>query len=167
MTAFGVEHAAGQKPFAVILGCSDSRVPIETLFDQEPGNIFVVRVAGNFVNDDGLGSIEFSLEILKSSLVMVLGHSGCGAVGAAMQLVNEGTIFPGHIARIAESIVPAALATRCLPNAYDAAIARNVQDNVRAITERSALIADAVKSNRASVVGAVYDLRTGMVSVVE
>src|SRR5579863_23728 len=75
--------AKGQAPFGVILACSDSRVPVETIFDQQPGDLFVVRVAGNFLNTDGLGSIEFAVALLKSKLVVVLGHESCGAVGAA------------------------------------------------------------------------------------
>src|SRR5581483_6066968 len=78
------ELAKGQSPFATVLGCSDSRVPVETVFDHEPGDIFVIRIAGNFVDDSGLGSIEYAVAVLKSPLVMVLGHTSCGAVKAAI-----------------------------------------------------------------------------------
>src|SRR5271155_2604626 len=79
--------ASGQHPFAVVLGCSDSRVPIETIFDQRPGDLFVVRIAGNFVNEDGLASIEYAIDVLSSELVVILGHTRCGAVQAAMNYI--------------------------------------------------------------------------------
>ncbi len=167
MTAFGIEVAAGQNPFAVVLGCSDSRVPIETIFDQEPGNVFVIRVAGNLVNDDGLGSMEYSFEMLKSTLILVLGHSGCGAVAAAMQQVNDGSEFPGHIARLVSSIAPAAVATRGSTDHYRAAVEENVRRNASAITERSPMLANAVRERRLTIAGAVYDLSTGKVTLVE
>lgn len=167
MTTYGVELAVGQNPFAVVLGCSDSRVPVETIFDQEPGNIFVIRVAGNIVNDDGLGSMEYAVELFKSPLVLVLGHSGCGAVAAAIQQVEEGTRFPGHIAKLVSTIAPAAASTRNFPDAYDAAIAENVRRNVAQLTGRSTLLADAARSGNIAIAGAVYDVKTGKVSLID
>lgn len=167
MTTYGVEVAAGQSPFAVVLGCSDSRVPVETIFDQEPGKIFVIRVAGNIVNDDGLGSIEYAVDLFKAPLVLVLGHSGCGAVAAAIQQVERGTHFPGHIARLVSTIAPAAASTRHLPDAYDAAIAENVRRNVVELTSRSPLLAEAAGSGNVAIAGAVYDLKTGKVSLID
>ena len=107
---FGARVAAlanGQRPFAVVLGCSDSRVPVEIVFDQAPGSLFVVRVAGNFLNRDGLGSIEFAIDALKSRLVVVLGHENCGAVGAALKYVQDGKTQPGHIQELVNAIAPA------------------------------------------------------------
>jgi carbonic anhydrase len=89
-----LELASGQSPHAIVLGCSDSRVPIETIFDQPPGNVFVVRVAGNFLNDDILGSIEFGVAVLKARLILVLGHTNCGAVTAAVAHAKDGTTQP-------------------------------------------------------------------------
>jgi carbonic anhydrase len=134
-----LELAAGQNPFAIVLGCSDSRVPIETVFDQVPGHIFVVRVAGNFVTEDGLGSIEYGVAVLKAPLIVVLGHSACGAVDATIKYVQGGPKPPGHIMGLVDAIEPAVRETKGGAGAWlDNAIARNVHDNVRALTTRSA-----------------------------
>jgi carbonic anhydrase len=155
----------GQSPFAIVLGCSDSRVPIETIFDQVPGNLFVVRVAGNFVNDDGLGSIEYSVANLKSKLILVLGHQSCGAVQAAVGYVKDGASQPGHIQNLVTAIEPAAKATKGLPGDWVAnAVAENVKMNVAAMTARSTIVADAVKAGTLKVSGAVYSLHDGKVT---
>jgi carbonic anhydrase len=159
-----VELASGQNPFAIILGCSDSRVPIETVFDQIPGNVFAVRVAGNFLNDVNFGSIEYGVAVLKARLILVLGHTKCGAVGAAVSYVKDGTTQPGHIASIVEAIVPAAKAARDLPGDWVAnAISENVKHNMREMTAGSKIIADAVSSGDVEVVGGIYNLHTGRV----
>jgi carbonic anhydrase len=106
------ELAGGQSPFATVLACADSRVPVETLFDHEPGDIFVVRLAGNFVSDAALASIEYAVAVLKSPLVMVLGHTACGAVKAAMDYLETGQPFPGHMQIFATAIEPAVRACR-------------------------------------------------------
>lgn len=159
------ELVSGQNPFAIVLGCSDSRVPIETLFDQEPGQLFVVRVAGNFLNNDGLGSIEYSVAVLKSKLILVLGHSSCGAVTAAVSFVRDGTTQPSHIQDLINALAPAAQATRGVQGDWVAnAITENVRLNVQAVTSRSSIVANAVKAGELEVVGGVYDLRSGSVS---
>lgn len=164
-TAAGAEMAIGQAPYATILSCSDSRVPVETVFDHGPGDIFVVRVAGNFVNDDGLASIEFAVAKLQSVLVMVLGHSGCGAVDAAIASL-EGATFPGHIGRLAEAVAPAAVAAKAQAGDwFRNTIAQNVRANVDALTARSAILADAVATGKLMVVGAVYDIHSGTVEL--
>ncbi|HXB82478.1 MAG TPA: carbonic anhydrase [Candidatus Acidoferrum sp.] len=160
-----VELASGQNPFAIILGCSDSRVPIETVFDQIPGNVFAVRVAGNFLNDTNFGSIEYGVAVLKARLIVVLGHTKCGAVGAAVSYVKDGTTQPGHIATLVEAIVPAAKATRGAPGDWVAnAIVENVRRNMREMTAGSKIIADAVSRGDAEVTGGVYELHTGRVN---
>lgn len=159
------ELAAGQNPFAIVLGCSDSRVPVETIFDQEPGNVFVVRVAGNFLTGPGLGSIEYAIAVLKSKLIVVLGHSKCGAVSAAISHVEHGTTQPGHIQDLVTAIEPAAKAAR--GHAGDwvaAAVAENVRQNVAAMSQRSEIVSSAVRSGSLRVVGGVYDLHTGRVA---
>lgn len=159
------ELVSGQNPFAIVLGCSDSRVPIETLFDQEPGQLFVVRVAGNFLNNDGLGSIEYSVAVLKSKLILVLGHSSCGAVTAAVSFARDGTTQPSHIQDLINALAPAAQATRGVQGDWVAnAITENVRLNVQAVTSRSSIVANAVKAGELEVVGGVYDLRSGSVS---
>jgi carbonic anhydrase len=165
LTARRLELTAGQSPFATILGCSDSRVPLETLFDQQPGQLFVVRIAGNFVTDYGLGSIEYGVAVLRTSLVVVLGHSSCGAVDATIKFVANGTKQPGHIMDLVRSIVPAVAATKEKPgNWLHNAIVQNVRNNVAALTERSTILADAVKAKKLLIVGGVYDLHSGRIS---
>lgn len=165
LTSRRAELTAGQSPFAIVLGCSDSRVPIETVFDQPPGHIFVVRLAGNFVQEDGLASIEYSVAVLGSTLIMVLGHGSCGAVDATIQYLRDGTVQPGHIHRLVRAIEPAALATRELPGDWIAnAVAENVRLNVAALTQRSGIIAEAVERGTVRVVGGVYDLHGGKVT---
>jgi carbonic anhydrase len=157
--------ANGQRPFAVVLGCSDSRVPIEIVFDQAPGNLFVVRVAGNFLNRDGLGSIEFAIDALKSRLVVVLGHENCGAVGAALGYVKDGKQQPGHIQELVDAIAPAVTATRgAAGDWYENAIAHNVELNVKAMTAGSKIVSDAVVRGDVQVIGGIYSVRTGLVA---
>jgi carbonic anhydrase len=162
-----VELASGQKPFAVVLGCSDSRVPIETIFDQQPGNLFVVRIAGNIVTDEALGSIEYGVEVLQCVLVVVLGHSRCGAVQAALQHVESGKTFRGHIQRLATLIAPAAAETRAAgEHWWERAVIENVRIGVRQVMERSSIVRDAAAQGMVRTVGAVYDLHSGAVSSV-
>ncbi|MBV8149544.1 MAG: carbonic anhydrase, partial [Candidatus Eremiobacteraeota bacterium] len=130
LTARRLELTQGQSPFAIVLGCSDSRVPIETVFDQNPGHIFAVRLAGNFVDENGLGSIEYGVAVLKAPLIVVLGHGSCGAVGATVAFVEEGTSQPGHIQGLVKAIEPAATATKGQPGDWlSNAIAENVKLN--------------------------------------
>lgn len=157
--------ARGQRPFAVVLGCSDSRVPVEVIFDQAPGNLFVVRVAGNFLNDDNLGTVEYGIEILKASLVVVLGHSKCGALTAALDFERKGAVQPGYIQSIVNATSPAVRAARDLPGDWlENAIEQNVALNVTAMTSRSKLVAAAVAAGSAHVIGGTYDVGTGRVA---
>jgi carbonic anhydrase len=163
-SALRIELASGQNPFAVVLGCSDSRVPIETIFDQPPGNLFVVRVAGNIVNEDGLASIEYAIDVLGAMLVIVLGHSSCGAVQAATQHVESGTIFKGHIQGLVEQIAPAARWTRDEPGDWvDHAVHENVRLNTDALPARSQILREAAAHHAIRIAGAVYDLHSGRV----
>jgi carbonic anhydrase len=159
------DFAGGQNPFAVVLGCSDSRVPVEMVFDQIPGSIFVVRVAGNFLNDDNLGSIEFAVEILKARLIVVLGHARCGAITAALSFVREGIRQRGHIQNLVEAVTPAVRAARSAPGDWiENAIAQNVAINVKALTARSKIIAEPVSAGRVEVIGGIYNVSTGVVA---
>ena len=165
LTSRRLQLTQGQSPFAIVLGCSDSRVPIETIFDQVPGNIFVVRVAGNFLNDDDFGSIEYAIANLKSKLILVLGHEACGAVTAAVDYVKNGTRQPGHIQSLVDAIAPAVKATQGKPGDWIAnAIEENVKLNVAELTAQSTIVADAVKSGDVEIAGGVYDLHTGRVA---
>lgn len=158
------ELAAEQSPFATILGCSDSRVPIETIFDQLPGKLFVVRVAGNFLNEDNLGSIEFAVEILKVPLVVVLGHRNCGAIRAAIAFVRDGTRQPGNIQGIVEAVTPPVRATQDAEGDwFDNSVAENVARSVEAMTATSKIISDPVRTGKVQVIGGIYNVTTGRV----
>ena len=161
------ELAEEQHPFAVIVSCSDSRVPVETVFDQVPGNIFGVRIAGNFVDDNGLGSIEYSVAALKSSLILVLGHTHCGAIKATVAFVKDGTPQPSHIQGLVNAITPAAKAAQGKPGDWvENACIANVKSTVAALTVRSPIVANAVANRSLSLAGGVYDLNTGRVTLV-
>ncbi len=154
--------AKTQKPFVTVLSCSDSRVPPELLFDQGLGDIFVIRVAGNIVDDAVLGSIEFSTEQLNVPLVMVLGHERCGAVSAAV----KHTEVPGHISTLTRAIMPAV--ERVKDKAGDP-IDNAVRANVQMVVEElksSALLAERVKQGTLKIVGARYDLDSGSVGLI-
>jgi len=153
----------GQKPFAAVLSCSDSRVPVELIFDRGIGDLFVVRVAGNVVGNSELASIEYAVEHLGAPLVAVLGHSQCGAVTA---VVKEG-LLSGNLRAIARKILPAVQdAKRDNPDLAEeqlvlACVKSNVWKAVRDALDASEALRHAVKSARVKVVGGVYDLRTG------
>ncbi|HWC38001.1 MAG TPA: carbonic anhydrase, partial [Acidimicrobiales bacterium] len=161
--------AETQKPFAVILGCSDSRVPPEVLFDEGIGDVFPVRVAGNTANADSLvGSIEYSAVALGSVLLMVLGHEGCGAVKAAVATVTKGEQQPGHVQAFVNPIVPAVQAVQNQPSdqLVNAAIQQNIRLQVQQLSASQPLLAPLVSSGKLKVVGAEYQLASGQVQLV-
>jgi carbonic anhydrase len=163
------EQAEGQTPFAVVLGCADSRVPPEIVFDEGIGDLFPVRVAGNTAVDDiVLGSIEYSAVVLKSVLIVVLGHEECGAVKAAIDLVTKGKTPPGHIAGVVQPIVPAVEAVRNQPASelLNAATRENILHQVELLKSSEPLLAGLVKSGTLKVVGAEYALHSGRVDLV-
>jgi carbonic anhydrase len=152
----------GQHPFAVILSCSDSRVPSELIFDQGLGDLFIVRTAGHVMDDLIVASIEFAVHVLTVPLVIVLGHSQCGAVVSAVQ----GRVLPGKISRIVESIQPAVAAVQRQPGDLATnAIRANAQLTAQTLISTSPIIHEAVRQNRLLVVPAFYDLSTAEVEV--
>jgi carbonic anhydrase len=161
--------AEGQRPIAVIVGCSDSRVPPELLFDQGVGDLFVIRVAGNVVKGAGApvkGSIEYGVAELGASLVMVLGHSECGAVKAAIKHLDDKDALPGAIEPLVNSIRPAVVKARSMQgNLLDNALRANVAIGVETLRSLQPIVAPAVKRGQVKVVGAMYDLRTGSVTL--
>ncbi|MBV9269575.1 MAG: carbonic anhydrase [Candidatus Eremiobacteraeota bacterium] len=161
------ELAGGQKPFATVLGCSDSRVPVETIFDQQPGDLFVVRIAGNYAAPDTLASIEFGTTVLGTRLLLVLGHSSCGAVTAAIEYVRTERPAPGHMQHIIQAVQGSARATQDNEDWLHAAVAENVRRNVKAVRDDSDIIADTAANGALTIAGAVYDLRSGVVSLLE
>jgi len=157
------EVTQGQHPFACVVTCSDSRVPPELIFDQGLGDLFVVRVAGNIVDDVVLGSIEYAGERLGTPLVMVLGHSQCGAVTAAV----KGGVAPGHIGRLTEALRPAVERAKSRGgDLVDNAIRVNVELIVGAVRTSWPILAEMIQAGKLKVVGGYYDLRSGLVSVI-
>jgi carbonic anhydrase len=156
--------AKGQKPFAIIVCCSDSRVSPEITFDQGLGDIFVVRTAGNVVDDVGLGSIEYAVEHLGPQLIVVVGHSGCGAVSAAL----SGGEVHGHVRAVVEAIKPAVEKAKGEPgNPLENAVRANVRDTVKRLKGADPVLANRVKAGNLKIVGGCYDLKTGLVKPVE
>src|SRR6202795_1755102 len=122
----------GQNPFAAILSCADSRIAPEYAFDTGRGDLFVCRVAGNFLNTDVVASFEYTVSVLNTPLLMVLGHRSCGAVAAAIKSIRDGTTLPGHLPSLVEAIAPAIKDTQGKPgDALDNAIKQNVLLNVQ------------------------------------
>jgi carbonic anhydrase len=158
----------GQAPFAAILGCADSRVAPELAFDQTPGDLFVVRVAGNFVTNEGLGSLEFGSAILGTKLIMVLGHTECGAVKATVEALQKGNHLPGHIAGLVTAMKPGIepSAKKGGADLIEQATVANIRYNVGRLEKASSILAGLIAKNQLRVVGGVYDLATGKVSLV-
>lgn len=163
-----VEHgASGQYPFAVILGCIDSRVPAEIVFDQGIGDIFNVRIAGNIVNNDILGSIEYGCKVAGSNLVLVLGHTSCGAVKGAVQKVEL-----GHITELLSKVIPAINSiTDPKPDSDDLLgpyvnkVAEiNIHNSINDIRERSNILKELENDGAIKIIGALYDVKTGIVN---
>jgi carbonic anhydrase len=161
-------RAQGQAPFAAILGCADSRVAPELAFDQGPGELFVVRVAGNFMTPDGLGSLEFGVAVLGAKAIMVLGHTSCGAVNGTVDALKKGNDLPGHIGDLVRAMKPGIEPVLKQPgdDLNQRAVVANVRYNVQRLQEAKPILADMVAAGKLRVVGAVYDLPTGKVTMV-
>lgn len=161
-------RTTAQYPFAGLVSCADSRVAPELAFDQGPGELFVVRVAGNFVNDDGLASLEYGVKFLGMPLIMVLGHTNCGAVAATIKVVKDNISLPGHLDDLVSSIKPAVeIALKQKPDdPLNAAIIENVRYNVAGLKGATPIISEAVASGKVKVVGGLYDLATGAITLV-
>lgn len=159
-----LEIAAAQAPFAVLVGCSDSRVSPELLFGRGLGELFIIRVAGNTVDLAALGSVEYAVSQLGVPLVVVLGHERCGAVAAALAVVETNATFPGRIGDMVEPIIPAVLSARGDEGIllHDAVVA-NVERVLLGLRQSSPLLQDAEEAGRLRIVGAVYDLDDGRV----
>ena len=155
----------GQHPFATIVGCADSRVPVEIILDQGLGDLFVIRVAGNVIATDESGSIDYSVEHLKTPLLVVLGHDGCGAVTA----VVDGAHAEGDLSKLVAHISPAVeTARRMYPNVerdalISAAVEQNVWHSIEDLFAHSPTVCEAITMGSLRVEGAVYDLKTGCV----
>ncbi len=156
----------GQSPYAVILTCSDSRVPPELLFDESLGRLFVIRLAGNVATAEAIGSIEYAVEHLGSQLVVVMGHLKCGAVSAA---ISGGETTP-NIEKLIHYIEPAvkeARLTREVPDLVTACVEINVKHQMKNLVGHSNLLEEKMASGSLKIVGGVYDLSTGKVMITE
>lgn len=161
-----LEIARAQYPIAVLVSCSDSRVPPELLFGRGLGELFIIRNAGNTIDTVAMGSLEYAVAELAVPLVVVMGHERCGAVAAAVSVVQDGTVFPGSIGTMVEPIIPAVLAARRDEPAdlLDAAVRANVSRTVTRLREFSEpMVLDRIRDGKLRVVGARYDLDDGTV----
>ncbi|MEH2315858.1 carbonic anhydrase [Nostoc sp.] len=155
-----VEVAKGQKPFASVLGCADSRVPSEIVFDQGIGDLFVCRVAGNIATREEIGSLEFGSLVLGSKIIMVVGHERCGAIDAAM----KGAEVPGQIGSLLEAIKPSVESSKGksgdkLENASKANVLAQVEK-----LKLSPVLSELINAEKLKIVGVYYDLDTGRIS---
>ena len=161
------EIAPGQRPFAVLFGCSDSRLAAEIVFDRGLGDLFVVRTAGHVMGAEVLGSIEYGVEVLDCPLVIVLGHDSCGAVGAACAALDEGMAPTGYIRDVVERVTPSVLAARAAGRVEaDEILAEHIRQTVDLLLDRSRLLAERVDAGQAAVVGLCYRLADGSAQVV-
>lgn len=159
------ELAKSQHPFAIVLSCSDSRVPPEIVFDEGLGDLFIVRVAGNVLNDEGLGSIEYGVDILGARLILVLGHQSCGAVDAAIKTIAAKGKAPGHIQSLVTALKSVVVATP--EGDLDTTIKANVKHVVDALRSSTPILKAKVDSGEIQVVGGYYSLDTGAVTFLD
>lgn len=163
-----LQLAAGQGPFAALVGCADSRVGPEHLFGAGLGELFIVRTAGNYVDDAGFGSLAYAVAALGVPLIIVLGHERCGAVDAATKLVVNNEQLPPSLSRMVRPILPAVIDARASlrtgGDLVDAAIHTNVRHVTRTLRQTTdPLLAEPLRAGKLMVVGAYYDLDTGKV----
>jgi carbonic anhydrase len=165
-----IELAAGQAPFAAILGCSDSRVPVEIVFDQGLGDLFVIRVAGNIVAPSQIGSIEFAADRFGTRLVVVLGHSNCGAVATTLQQLGSPRERQSRNVRAIVDLVRPAVESLLtselkdnLPALMHQAVRANIRASVRNLRHGSEIVRHLIQNDGLLVVGAEYSLDTGEV----
>lgn len=155
----------GQQPFATIVGCSDSRVPNEMIFDQGLGDLFIIRTAGQVSAAASYGSMEFAVLKLKTKLIVVLGHTECGAVAAAVERPED---VPGHIVTLINEIKPAVAKCAHLPgNPVNNAVRQNVIDQVNNLRDLDPILHKKYTKGEILIVGAVYDIHTGKVEFLQ
>lgn len=167
---FGSQEDAlktSQNPYACILGCADSRVSPEHCFDESNGNLFITRVAGNFVSMEILASLEYGCSVLGTPLILVLGHSQCGAISAAVKSHQHGEEYPGHINILTTALAPAvaAAASEQPADLKDLAMRKNVLSNVHRLRESRPILRGLIESGRLRIEGGIYHLDTGTVEI--
>lgn len=160
-TALIEEHM----PVAAVLACADARVGAELIFDQEPGDLFMVRLAGNFVSDYGLASMEYAVDVLGAPLLLVMGHTHCGAVSAAINVVQNDLTVPGRMFVLMDAIEPSVLRAQDThpDDLADATARENVRRQVKRLRTISPVVSAAIKAGTTEVAGAMYDMSTGRV----
>lgn len=159
--------AAGQHPFAVLFGCSDSRLAAEIIFDRGLGDLFVVRTAGHVAGSEVLGSIEYGVDVLGVPLVVVLGHDSCGAVTAARDACTGGRTPPGYVRDVVERVTPSVLAGHAAGmTEVDQLVDEHVRRTVELLLERSTSLATEVSEERCAIVGLSYRLSEGTARLV-
>ena len=163
------ETASGQYPFAAVVSCIDSRIPTEVIFDQGIGDIFNARVAGNFVNEDILGSLEFACKLAGSKIIIVMGHTSCGAVKGACDHAEL-----GNLTQMLAKITPAVDAIETAPDVdrssknldfVNQVSEKNVELTIENIKTQSPVLNEMLQNNEIEIVGAMYDVKTGMVTI--
>ena len=159
------ELTKSQHPFAIVLGCADSRVPPEIAFDQGLGDLFVVREAGNVIDDHSLGSIEYAVDHLAVRLIVVLGHQRCGAVKAAKDTIAANGKAPGHIQSLVTAIEPAVEAT--LKDDLEVTVKANVKNVVQALRSSPPVLKAKIDAGELKVIGAYYSLDTGTIAFMD
>ncbi len=161
------ELAQSQHPIAAVLSCSDSRVVPQFAFDQGSGKLFVVRVAGNIATSYGIASLEYAVEYLQTPLIYVLGHTSCGAVDAAIKVVKDGAELPGELPGLVASIARAVhIAETKTEDLFVNAVRENVRLTVTNLSKTSEIIQSRIQSGKLLVVGGIYELASGKVSLV-
>ncbi|MBN1106737.1 MAG: carbonic anhydrase [Deltaproteobacteria bacterium] len=160
-----MQLVSAQEPFAAILGCVDSRVPPELIFDQGPGNLFVIRTAGQVLDKAALGSLEFGVEELHIPLIMVLGHQHCGALKAAMEILESHGRAEAEIEFLVQSLAPAVEQGKRMGGDVWECAARAQIELLVARLNHSPILAPAVEAGKLKIVGAWYSLETGLVEV--
>lgn len=159
-------RAQGQQPFAAIVSCSDSRVAPELIFDQGPGGLFVVRVAGNFISEEGLATLEYGVAVLGINTIVVLGHTACGAVDATIASIKDRELPPGHLPSLVNAIRPAVY--EVLDSASDdllaAATAQNAKRNAERARSEGPILSDAYAAGKLETVAGIYEIATGKVT---
>ncbi|MFF2191416.1 carbonic anhydrase [Streptomyces sp. NPDC058157] len=161
------ETAPSQQPFAVLFGCSDSRLAAEIIFDRGLGDLFVVRTAGHVAGTEVLGSIEFGAAVLNAPLIVVLGHDSCGAVGAACSALEDGQTPGGFVRDVVERVTPSVLAARAAGReSAEEILAEHIEQTVDLLLERSRVLADRVADGRLGIVGLSYRLGDGSAQLV-
>jgi carbonic anhydrase len=156
--------AKGQHPYAVVITCSDSRVPPEHIFDESLGQLFVIRVAGNVLDSVGLGSVEYAVEHLHATLVVVMGHSECGAVKAAVAGGEVKSNVLAIVQRLTNAVAVGRQKAKDEKDIISSCVEENVNEQLKVLETKSAIIKESIEEKHIRVVGAVYDLATGKVN---